>query len=96
MPAHSAATASIPVNITIHGLDTETGIAFRDFAAKTKASLNSAAKELFRRALGLPTAEEAKRIAEWNRVCGSLSDGAAKDLHASLVAQRSIDEELWK
>ena len=93
MPPHAAA---LPVNITIHGLDPELAAAFRDFADKAKCSLNAAAKELLRRALGLPTADEAARIAEWNRVCGSLPDDAADELRASLAEQRKIDWEMWK
>ena len=57
---------------------------------------NAAAKELFRRALGLPTAEEAERIKAWNRVCGTLPDDAADELRASLAEQRKIDWEMWK
>ncbi len=93
MPPHAA---TLPSNITIHGLDPELAAAFRDFADKAKCSLNTAAKELFRRALGLPTADEAARIAEWNRVCGSLPDDAADELRASLAEQRKIDWEMWK
>ena len=93
MPPH---TATLPSNITIHGLDPELAAAFREFADKAKSSLNAAAKELLRRALGLPTADEAARIAEWNRVCGSLPDDAADELRASLVEQRKIDWEMWK
>ena len=37
--------ASLPVNITIHGLDPDLAAAFRDFADKAKCSLNTAAKE---------------------------------------------------
>ena len=94
MPAAHAAT--LPENITIHGLDAELAAAFRDYADKTKTSLNAAAKELFRRALGLPTAEEAERIKAWDRVCGSLPDDAADELRASLAEQRKIDWEMWK
>ena len=93
MPPHAA---SLPVNITIHGLDPDLAAAFRDFADKAKCSLNTAAKELFRRALGLPTADEAARIAEWNRVCGSLPDDAADELRACLAEQRQIDWDMWK
>ena len=91
-----AHAASLPVNITIHGLDAELAAAFRDFAEETKTSLNAAAKELLRRALGLPTADEAARIAEWDRVCGSLPTDAADELRASLAEQRKIDWEMWK
>ena len=93
MPPRAAA---IPVNITIHGLDPELATAFRDYAIKSKSSLNTAAKELLRRALGLPTDDEAARIAEWNRVCGSLPDDAADELRASLAEQRKIDWDMWK
>ena len=93
MPSHAA---SLPVNITIHGLDPDLATAFRDFADKAKCSLNTAAKDLLRRALGLPSADEAARIAEWNRVCGSLPDDAADELRTSLAEQRKIDWEMWK
>lgn len=93
MPSH---TAALPVNITIHGLDPELAAAFRDFADKAKSSLNTAAKELLRRALGLPTADEAARIDEWNRVCGSLPEDAADELRTILAEQRNIDWEMWK
>lgn len=94
MPAAHA--ASLPVNITIHGLDAELAAAFRDFADKTKSSLNAAAKELFRRALGLPTADEAERVKAWNSVCCSLPDDADDELRESLAEQRQIDWEMWK
>ena len=93
MPSHAA---SIPVNITIHGLDPDLAAAFRDFADEAKCSLNTAAKELFRRALGLPTAEEKERIKEWNNFFGSLPDDAADELRASLAEQRQIEWEMWK
>ena len=94
MPPANA--ASLPVNITIHGLDAELAAAFRDFADNAKTSLNAAAKELLRRALGLPTAEEAERIKEWNRVCGSITDEEADELRKCLAEQRQIDWEMWK
>ena len=92
-PAHAA---SLPVNITIHGLDAELAAAFRDFADKTKTSLNMAAKELLRRALGLPTAEEEMRIDEWNRFFKSVPKGDSSDWLKTLEPFEQIDDEAWK
>ena len=93
MPSH---TAALPVNITIHGLDPELAAAFRDFADKAKSSLNSAAKELLRRALGLPTADEAARIDEWNRFFASTTKTDSSDWLKTLDSFEQIDEEVWK
>ena len=87
---------SIPVNITIHGLGPALAAAFRDFADKAKCSLNTAAKELFRRALGLPSVDEAERIEEWNRFFGSLPKTDPSDWLKTLVPFEQIDEEMWK
>lgn len=93
MPSH---TAALPVNITIHGLDPELAAAFRDFADKAKSSLNTAAKELLRRALGLPTADEAARIDEWNRFFASTTKTDSSDWLTTLDSFEQIDEEVWK
>ena len=93
MPPHAA---TLPSNITIHGLDPELAAAFRDFADKAKCSLNTAAKELFRRALGLPTADEAARIAEWNRFFASTPKTDPSDWLKTLDSFEQIDEEVWK
>ena len=89
-------TAALPVNITIHGLDPELAAAFRDFADKAKSSLNTAAKELLRRALGLPTADEAARIDEWNRFFASTTKTDSSDWLKTLDSFEQIDEEVWK
>ena len=93
MPSH---TAALPVNITIHGLDPELAAAFRDFADKAKSSLNTAAKELLRRALGLPPADEAARIDEWNRFFASTTKTDSSDWLKTLDSFEQIDEEVWK
>ena len=93
MPSH---TAALPVNITIHGLDPALAAAFRDFADKAKSSLNTAAKELLRRALGLPTADEAARIDEWNRFFASTTKTDSSDWLKTLDSFEQIDEEVWK
>ena len=93
MPPHAA---TLPVNITIHGLDPELAAAFRDFADKAESSLNTAAKELLRRALGLPTADEAARIEEWNRFFAITPKNDASDWIKTLEPFEKIDEEVWK
>ena len=91
-----ATATTLPVNITIHGLDAELAAAFRDFADKTKTSLNAAAKELLRRALGLPTADEEMRIDEWNRFFRSVPKGDPSEWLKTLEPFEQIDEETWK
>jgi len=89
-------TASLPSNITLHGLDADLATAFRDYATKAKKSLNAAAKELLRIALGLPTAKEKEQIEAWNRFVGSLPDEDAAEMRETLKAFEQIDEEMWK
>ena len=88
--------AAIPANITLHGLDADLATAFRDYATKAGKSLNAAAKELLRSALGLPTAKEKEQIEAWRRVCGTLSDEDAAEMRETLKAFEQIDEEMWK
>ena len=87
---------AIPVNITLHGLDTDLAEAFRDYAVAAKKSLNAAAKELLRRALGLPTAKEKTQIEAWNRFIGSLPDEDAAEMRETLKAFEQVDEGAWK
>lgn len=89
-------SATIPANITLHGLDADLATAFRDYAAKAGKSLNAAAKELLRRALGLPTAKEKEQIEAWRRFVGSLPDEDAAEMRETLKAFEQIDEEMWK
>ena len=86
MPPHAA---SLPVNITIHGLDPDLAAAFRDFADKAKCSLNTAAKELLRRALGLPTADEAARIAEPRRRPDAMSEFGGSSRPSAIASPRT-------
>ena len=92
-------SATLPVNITIHGLDHDLAEAFRDYAAKAGQSLNAAAKELFRRALGIPTVEEQVRIDAWKRWqerYGHFSEEELRPLREALELQSQIEPEMWK
>ena len=90
----------MPAALTLHNIDDELYAAVRDYAAEAKTSLGSAFKQLARRALGLPTAEEQERIDAWKRweekYAGSFSAEDVKTMHEALAAQRQIEPEMWK
>lgn len=87
---------AIPLNFTVHGLDPEVAQALRDYASRTKKSLNASAKELLRTALGLPTPAEKARREAWRKACGCISKEDGDDWLKSLDAFEQIDEEMWK
>ena len=91
-----ASRATVPVNFTVHGLDPDLAKALRDYADRSRSSLNAAAKELLRRSLGLPTADEQARLEEWKSVLGSLPDEDAAEMMETLKAFEQIDEDMWK
>ena len=82
--------------LTLHNIDDELYAAVRDYAAESKTSLGAAFKQLARRALGLPTAEEQERIDAVNALFGRLSEEDVKPLREALAAQRRIEPEMWK
>ena len=82
--------------LTLHNIDDELYAAVRDYAAEAKTSLGAAFKQLARRALGLPTAEEQERIDAVNALFGRLSEEDVKPLREALAAQRRIEPEMWK
>lgn len=90
----------MPAALTLHNIDDELYAAVRDYAAESKTSLGAAFKQLARRALGLPTAEEQERIDAWKRweakFSGVFSEEDAKAMQEALAAQRQIDPEMWK
>ncbi|MBR4188482.1 MAG: hypothetical protein IKQ55_00790 [Kiritimatiellae bacterium] len=87
---------ALPLNFTVHGLDPEVAQALRDYASRTKKSLNASAKELLRTALGLPTPDEKARRNAWREACGCISKEDGDDWLKTLVAFEQIDEEMWK
>lgn len=86
----------MPAALTLHNIDDELYAAVRDYAAEAKTSLGAAFKQLARRALGLPTAEEQERIDAVNALFGRLSEEDVKPLREALAAQRRIEPEMWK
>ena len=90
----------MPAALTLHNIDDELYAAVRDYAAETKTSLGAAFKQLARRALGLPTAEELERIDAWKRwekkYVGTLSAEDVKAMKEALEAQSQIEPEMWK
>lgn len=86
----------MPAALTLHNIDDELYAAVRDYAAESKTSLGAAFKQLARRALGLPTAEEQERIDAVNALFGRLSEEDVKPLREALAAQRRIEPEMWK
>ena len=91
-----ASRATVPVNFTVHGLDPDLAKALRDYADRSRSSLNAAAKELLRRSLGLPTADEQARLEEWKSVLGSIPVEDGEDWLKTLDAFEQIDEDMWK
>lgn len=92
---HAPRTA-LPANFTVHGLDPDLARALRDYADRSRSSLNAAAKELLRRSLGLPTADEQARLEEWKSVFGCLPDEDAAEMLETLKAFEQIDEDTWE
>ncbi len=85
--------------LTLHNIDDELYAAVRDYAREAKTSLGAAFKQLARRALGLPTAEEKARIdawEEWRKRYGGLSAEDVKPLREALELQSRIEPEMWK
>lgn len=91
-----ASRAAVPVNFTVHGLDPDLAKALRDYADRSRSSLNAAAKKLLRRSLGLPTADEQARLEEWKSVLGSILVEDGEDWLKTLDAFEQIDEDMWK
>lgn len=89
-------TATLPSNFTIHGLDPEVAKALRGYADRAKMSLNAATKDILRRFFGLPTPDEAARLAAWRGVCGSLPDEDAAEMLERLKEFEVIDEDAWE
>ena len=86
----------MPTALTLHNIDDELYAAVRDYAAEAKTSLGAAFKQLARRALGLPTAEEQARIDAADALFGTLSEEDVKPLREALALQRQIEPEMWK
>ena len=82
--------------LTLHNIDDELYAAVRAYAAEAKTSLGAAFKQLARRALGLPTAEEQERIDAVNALFGCLSKEDVRPLREALEWQSQVDEEMWK
>ena len=86
--------------LTLHNIDDELYAAVKDYAANAKTSLGAAFKQLARRALGLPTAEEEERLKawkEWNlEYGGKFSEEDLRPLREALEWQNRIDPEDWK
>ncbi len=86
----------MPAALTLHNIDDELYAAVHAYAAETKTSLGAAFKQLARRALGLPTAEEQERIDAVNSLFGFLSEEDVKPLREALEWQSQIEPEMWK
>ncbi len=90
----------MPAALTLHNIDDELYAAVHAYAAEAKTSLGTAFKQLARRALGLPTAEEQERIDAWERwekkYAGTFSEEEVKAMKDALAAQSQIEPEMWK
>lgn len=86
----------MPAALTLHNIDDELYAAVHAYAAETKTSLGAAFKQLARRALGLPTAEEQERIDAWKALYGCLSEEEVRPLREALEWQSQIEPEMWK
>ena len=89
----------MPAALTLHNIDDELYAAVQAYAAETKTSLGAAFKQLARRALGLPTAEELERIDAWKRwekkYVGTFSEKEIKAMKEALEAQSQVEPEMW-
>ncbi len=86
----------MPTALTVHNIDDELYAAVQAYAAEAKISLGAAFKQLARRALGLPTAEEQARIDAANALFGCLSEEDVRPLREALELQSQIEPEMWK
>ena len=86
----------MPTALTVHNIDDELYAAVQAYAAEAKTSLGAAFKQLARRALGLPTAEEQARIDAANALFGCLSEEDVRPLREALELQSQIEPEMWK
>lgn len=86
----------MPAALTLHNIDDELYAAVHAYAAEAKTSLGTAFKQLARRALGLPTAEEQERIDAWKALYGCLSEEDVRPLREALEWQSQIEPEMWK
>ena len=86
----------MPTALTVHNIDDELYAAVQTYAAEAKTSLGAAFKQLARRALGLPTAEEQARIDAANALFGCLSEEDVRPLREALEWQSQIEPEMWK
>ena len=86
----------MPTALTVHNIDDELYAAVQAYAAEAKTSLGAAFKQLARRALGLPTAEEQARIDAANALFGCLSEEDVRPLREALEWQSQIEPEMWK
>ena len=86
----------MPIALTVHNIDDELYTAVQAYAAEAKTSLGAAFKQLARRALGLPTAEEQARIDAANALFGCLSKEDVRPLREALEWQSRIEPEMWK
>ena len=86
----------MPTALTVHNIDDELYAAVQAYAAEAKTSLGTAFKQLARRALGLPTAEEQARIDAANALFGCLSEEDVRPLREALEWQSQIEPEMWK
>ncbi len=86
----------MPTALTVHNIDDELYAALLAYAAEAKTSLGAAFKQLARRALGLPTANEQARIDAANALFGCLSEEDVRPLREALEWQSQIEPEMWK
>ena len=86
----------MPAALTLHNIDDELYAAVHAYAAEAKTSLGTAFKQLARRALGLPTAEEQARIDAVNDLYGRIPREDALCIREALDIQSQIDPEMWK
>ena len=86
----------MPAALTLHNIDDELYAAVHAYASEAKTSLGSAFKQLARRALGLPTAEEQARIEAVNALFGRIPKEDVRPLRESLELQSQIEPEMWK
>ncbi len=86
--------------LTIRGMDPVLRAALEKEAGRRGLSLNRSVLLLLRRALGLVTDEEEERdtavFDDLDHLAGTWSEEQAEEFEAALLAQRTVDEDLWR
>ena len=81
--------------VTIHAEDAFAA-ALRAYADRLGKSVNQAVKDLLSPIIGLHCVNASDRMNQWKAVYGCIPKKEADSVRKAIVAQHSIDEEMWR